>query len=184
MKTIQELNTKIWYRFIKVIFILLYVLCFVSVIGIAYTVTEPEFDKENSYIKCSNGRILSQDEYPFDSDYLIYSDDSEVKRVCTMDSPQHAEYLQEIRETAQWGVDNGKTEQEVMAAILKYKQQKFEEAGGYDMPKNYEFYPKYDPRNQTLFVGYTLGSGLIVLMFFELMRRIFYYIVLGTIWNK
>lgn len=83
-KTIQSLSNKIWYRFIKV----LYILCFLFISSIAlffsYDVYKPKniFDNEKSYIQCTategilyslalNGVYLQSDYISSDNDKMF-----------------------------------------------------------------------------------------------------------------
>jgi len=58
MQTIRELNSKIWYRALKVI----YVLIFISILVVSALIVvdnfAPKFDDERSYIKCDNGKTF------------------------------------------------------------------------------------------------------------------------------
>ncbi|MBU2265115.1 hypothetical protein KJ784_02960, partial [Patescibacteria group bacterium] len=59
MKTISELNNKVWYRFLKVVCILFFLLALALVIGLIYSEeNSPKYDNDKSYIGCIGGKEI------------------------------------------------------------------------------------------------------------------------------
>lgn len=87
-KTIQSLSNKIWYRFIKV----LYILCFLFISSVAlffsYDVYKPKkiFDNEKSYIQCTatEGALygLALNGVYLQSDYISSDNDKKFSQWC------------------------------------------------------------------------------------------------------
>ena len=149
MKTISDLNGKIWYRLLKVI----YILFFVFILGLSIFLIidgyAPKFDNENSYIKCHDGKTLGLEEnsiYLY-SDYIWSSDDEKFRSWC--------------------------------AAIIK--DDKLLPANFIPDEKNYDLVSSYTNRDWVRTVGYSLLAIIVTVFIFELTKRIFYYVVLGSI---
>ena len=150
-KTISYLNSKAWYRFIKVI----YILCvfFVILIEISIVISEyqPKFDNNNSYITCHDGRKINLKEnniYLY-RDYISFTDENRIKNICKTDKQKS---LDEI--WANTKVNNS---------------------------KNYELVAIYKPADKVEAIGVLFIFIVITLLFFEIIKRIFYYIAFGTI---
>jgi hypothetical protein len=149
MKTIGELNSKVWYRLLKVIYVLIFIPIFILSFFSGYLSTKPEFDNEKSYIKCDDGREFGLDEngiYLYSS--YVYSEDNEkIKQMCSSN---------ELDEIAK-----------------KY--------GGYIiLEKNYKLISVYENRDWFRAIKISLLSIIGAIFFFELIKRVFYYIVLGS----
>jgi hypothetical protein len=88
MKTIAELNQKIWYRFLKVLYVLAFLPIFI--IPVLFIVSEysPKFDSTESYILCDNGKILDSTALKQRDIFLWYissSDENTIKNMCGCD---------------------------------------------------------------------------------------------------
>ena len=172
MKTIKELNSKWWYRLLKVAYVILFIGIFSLSIAFVYSATEPEYDKLSSYIKCTNGRVLNYDEHKLDSDYIDYSSKQALAYECTKAKSGISEEEKSIIDYAK---SNGKTKEDAIEALSNYRQDK-----GRIPSDNYEFVIKYIDRDwlkfgSGVFLGFVLSFFL-----FEVLRRVFYYIVLGS----
>ena len=155
MKTVHELNQKWWYRLTKVIFIGTEVLVLVVVIGLIVEQYEPRFDDENSYVYCNSGGFSGF--RPKDvgasvyGDYISSFDDRDFRMLCNPTVIKKAD------------------------GTLMVKR------GEPTPEKNYTFTAKYTSRDWTNTLLYSAVAIIVVLFIFELLRRIFYYIVLGSI---
>lgn len=135
-KTTGCLNSKIWYRFIKVICIVCFLIVLVIALFISYYAYKPRkvFDNEKSYIQCNNGMIynLKQNEVHLFSDYIDSYDDQKFRKWCS--------------------------------------------DGNYKLISRYKIEGSWGSVSLTMLLT-IIGLTTI----FEIIRRIFYYIVLGAI---
>jgi len=159
-KTISYLNSKMWYRFIKVIYLLI---LFIGLVGYSISIFvfySPKYDNNKSYIKCANGKnfILSQNEINLYSDFMWDSDMEKAKSLCFD------------------GIVNFTTD--------KYGQTRLGHTSETDNSGKYELVSIYTNRNWIATIGFTLLSIISNLLVFEAIRRVFYYIALGTIRPK
>ena len=160
-KTISYLNSKIWYRFIKVIYLLI---LFISIVGYSTAIFisySQEYDNTKSYIKCANGKnfILSQNEIDLHSDFMGSSDREKSKSLCF-------DGLNSIEKTDSDHIFRLKTISET------------ENSG------KYELVSIYINRNWIVTIEFILLSIIGNLFIFEAIRRGFYYVVLGSIRPK
>ncbi len=159
-KTVSHLNSKIWYRLIKVIyFVLLLVFLVIPPTAVFYSYGS-EYDQTNSYIKCANGKVfyLSENGFYIYNGYMSDSNKASAKNLCFD------------------GVRNFVKEKIGTMEFLKPQViSETESSGGYELVN------KYTNRNWFATVGFSILSIAIVLLVFELVRRIFYYVVLGKI---
>lgn len=177
MTTIKELNSKWWYRLVKVLFVILFVSTLPLVVSFTYFVTEPQYDKYNSYIKCSNGRILNYDEHGLDSDYIDYSSRQNLKYECLKTQSGLSEDEKAIVE---FGKKSGKTKAEVLTAVTEYREKKLVSEGVDRTVNNFDFIIKNKERNVTMFIFGSLFGFVLATLIFESIRRVFYYVILGS----
>ena len=190
MKTITELNSKWWYRFIKVLYILFFV------ISLGCSLILPPVIYLNPYeksIHCANGINVTSKQLS-DKGIYINSYDQEtqrenevkIKRICVPDTM----YISRIK--MQQILDerpDGTTIDEIITAFVKngwilegfnslpnkiYKEYSAEEFSkiSYEVKKEV----KWLELIEVLFAS-VFGT----LIFFEILRRSFYYVVLGSI---
>jgi len=159
-KTISYLNSKMWYRFIKVIYLLILFLSLVGYSVAIFVYYGPRYDNDKSYIKCANGKnfILSQNEINLHSDFMWDSDIEKAKSLCFD------------------GTVNFTTD--------KYGQTRLGHTSKTDNSGKYELVNIYTNRNWIATIGFILLSIIGNLLVFEAIRRAFYYIALGTIRPK
>lgn len=159
-KTISYLNSKMWYRFIKVVFLLFLFLCLVSSSAAIFTYYSPKYDNAKSYIKCAKGKnfILNQNGINLHSDFMWDFDMEKAKSLCFD------------------GTLDFKTD--------KYGQTHLETTSETNNSGKYELVSIYTNRNWIATIGFILLSIVISLFIFEATKRGFYYIVLGSIRPK
>lgn len=147
MKTTTDLNSKIWYRALKSLYILsLIIFIIFSVIG-AYDQHKKiiSIDNNNTKIICNNGRTLSTNQ----AEVYFYS--TNFGRITS----------NKIQENCQW----------------------FE--GKYLQGKDYKVDFKYsETGGLNKIILYSFVYIIILVLIYEISRRIFYYIILGTIKPK
>lgn len=83
-KSISYLNSKKWYRLLRILYTLIVVGIGLVIIGIQYDKFAPRFDRYNSYVKCDSGKIISLSEAGVHlySKYIQPFDDQELARQC------------------------------------------------------------------------------------------------------
>src|SRR5437868_1279226 len=89
MKTAHNLEGKAWYRFVKVVYIIVFVVALLAAIGIAFA-TKPTrtFDTQNSLIVCDNNKsyVPSKNNIYLYSDYISSYDETDIKILCKYDT--------------------------------------------------------------------------------------------------
>ena len=163
MTTITELNSKVWYRFLKVIFIIAFALS--SVIAIAIAFSSVGNYQDDYSVKCNYGNkstfLASKDKNIYISSYEDYTYS-----------------LAKLSDTA-------KNELQSACAISKVEMTAKMDAlfNGHDDGKNlYELTPTKVITDTHLTASmWSLLSIVIIFVAFEAIRRAFYYIVLGSI---
>jgi|AntRauTorcE11897_2_1112592.scaffolds.fasta_scaffold10794_3 hypothetical protein len=176
MKTIQELNEKAWYRLLKVVYVLSLAIALMFPAIVPYVSMAPEYDKENSYVLCDNGRKLLYEEHKLNRDYISSLSANNFKFQCLYeDTGLNTEELAIL----QYGKDSGQSLDDAKVAIEEYRKEKFNNEQVVLMDDNYTFIAVYETRNWPLIIISTMGGILATLLLFELTRRIFYYVALG-----
>lgn len=158
-KTIEYLNTKAWYRFLKVIYLVFLIFFLISPLIAIFFSYSPEYDNTNSYIKCANGKnFFLRDKGINLYDDFMWEDDKEKAKGLCFDGEVDVE------------------KDSISGHILRAKIISTTENSG-----KYELISKYTSRNWVATIGFSLLSIAVALLVFELVRRIFYYVVLGKI---
>lgn len=90
MKTIKDLNSKFWYRFIKVLYFLsLGMIIIISCLAtFFYFPVSIDIDVDKTHITCSNDKVYSLREAGISrisSSYLDYYNQAQVKKRCSTD---------------------------------------------------------------------------------------------------
>ncbi len=168
MKTIEELNERWWYRLVKVIITILLTLFAVGICTAIYFHYEPQLNNERSYIKCENGKefILSENNITLYSDYMGTYDEQKARELCRntpikMTSEEYKE---------KYGEEPPSFYEKLEPIDLeKYRIQQ------------YNLVSIYTEREWSAIIGYWLITIFGTLLFLEIIRRIFYYILLGKL---
>ena len=99
LKTISELNEKAWYRLLKVLYTVGFIILGLITLGITYIIV----DEEYRFISCGTGNYgtfhVSESGYNYLSSSLQYWDDSEhnaVRSLCDITEAEVQENLQMI----------------------------------------------------------------------------------------
>ena len=166
--TIAYLNTKIWYRFLKII----YIFVFISALIYALNETIEEYspveviDSDKSLIICDSGDIYTFNEL-WSNNISVKENVAEIKRLCS-------DIINETSKT-KWGPQNNES-----IGVENF----LEEKGYYDTPEQINY--KIRTIHKTidgwhLVFGYSIFWVLIICAVSEIIKRAFYYIVLGKI---
>lgn len=207
METLKELNEKAWYRFLKVVYILLLILVIAvtSFIILGDNNGFKTVDNEKTEIKCNvlkekgKEKVFTASEYgikfsnshfkdgKLDYPYLIQWSDYIVKdilKVCKREDLLNDDVI-----TMQRGFEiyqNKSLSEQEMNKRWKEDSMKIQNAiSSFDKIKYLDFsFKMFDvvPQFTYLYVIKLLViSILVILLIFEIIRRAFYYIVLGKV---
>ncbi len=163
MKTITELNTKIWYRFVKVIFIILMLI----IAGISVTVAFSEVGsyQDDFIVKCNLGNKTT---FTANKDKGIYI-------------PTYNDYSTNLEKLPDWAKEG------IHKACEITKEESFNKLdaimkGTDDGSKFYDLTPTKVPTTTYFSASmWSLLAILIALIIAEIIRRASYYILLGAI---
>ena len=150
MKTITELNSKAWYRLLKVIYVLIFIPIFVLAFFSGSIATKPEIDNKKSFVKCDDGKVFTLEESVVFLRYGPYVDSIDNLTLIRKCSPASS----------------------FRPLVESY--------GGIQVDKNYELTIIYAQRNWPKTIVISFLSLIATIFVFELLKRIFYYIVLGS----
>ncbi len=178
MKTISELNSKWWYRLLKVVYLVAVLIVVGALAIIQYDEMRPysKLDFKTSKVHCLNGNFKTATYNDFMviignvSDSIRYQnlDPLDIAEFCELPSPP--EGYTPLRnlgfEQANENAGKLKTWRLLTRESIRYEE-------------NYETVGSWI----TLFL-YIILSAIIALVGFEIIRRAFYYIVLGNIRPK
>lgn len=224
-KTISHLSTKAWYRSLKVLFILVFIVTIGIFNVIAFSSGIKKVDLKNTIVNCDNkdktnfslneiGTSLNPSEFPNNKlDYAGlfkgYNEYSikEILRACYpktvnnfgtsfVDNNNSINDIYDFQKAAEIKDSYGFTEipklsqEQIEPLNTDYKDYVQKSKGVYGTTKtrflnfNYKLFDitpqfTYDSFLKLFFIG-----NLVILIVFEIMRRIFYYIALGTIKPK
>lgn len=211
-KTISQLNERVWYRFIKVVYLFIFLATILITNGIIILDGKiSRFDLNKSTIYCKNGKSLSLNEgYPYFSNFsnrdfengFNYQDFSteystkykfeEIAKKCgsltfedKIQPVATTETIQPIKMTREeYKTKYGQYPETQKLNIKDLPVDSYRIVN----PNEIQFTPNlFDIKlvyTYTDFIKFFLIANLIILFIFELIRRVFYYIVLGSIKPK
>ncbi|MFZ3074320.1 MAG: hypothetical protein WA093_04315 [Minisyncoccales bacterium] len=163
-KTIGYLNNKVWYRLLKVLFFLSFIIVFLLVNFMVWALTDNEKISDKTFIEV--GRIIKQ-EYPAYSDM----DDLDVGR-----------NIYQKRRYDEW--EKYTIYGEESSFIPTYGKR----VNGIDFHPTTNLEAKikieYTPESLWKKISYNIFSSIIILVIFWIISRVFFYIVLGTFLPK
>lgn len=177
-KTISYLNSKLLYRLIKVLFIfsLLGILAVLSYFSYSFL---SSIDHSNTYVTCNDARIITSDDLIESgisvNDSINPDDEDKVKTICA--HPFYKSIERSFKER-----DGEKlTETQLLYMRNKYGITTMDKIN-YRLERNYNFtvHDNANPKNVMKVIGIFIG----IIAFFEIIRRVFYYVVLGSIKPK
>ena len=164
-KTISHLNSKIWYRILKVLYILSFLVVLLITIVIIYSVNFPAqqvVDNDETTILCNYGNkkqfLASENNVYFSyselssDNYLTDYHKTELKKLCQISKTE--------------------LDQKLNAILSKTD----------DNTKLFDINPVIKNEGGIIaFLGYSILGILILIIIFEIIKRIFYYILLGSL---
>ena len=208
-KTISYLNSKAWYRFLKVVFIFIFIVVILIANGINISEGIGRIDKDKTLIYCNGGdkRILTVKQagvsfsnyefikgFDYKKFYEGYYNEYIVKDILWACYDKVPEYnndediylIQRVYEITGFKANPKKFDEDylkeqfkIMAEGYKSKDQKISYLD-YSIHL-FDIKPAYTYKD---FILYSFITNFSILLIFEVLRRFFYYIVLGTIKPK
>lgn len=184
-KTIGYLNSKVWYRLVKVAFIGLILFAILFSVGIAFDENSPR-QVMDYRIDCigenTNRKSFFAEEdasiyiYPYGTQtvYQALSDSAKkaIKERCDISIEEDAQHVEAVLAY----IEEQEKAEAATSVIQKYLD---ENMRSYTVTKAYTTHGSYGE-----IVGYSLRLIIIILIVAEIMRRAFYYIVLGRLRPK
>jgi energy-coupling factor transporter transmembrane protein EcfT len=160
MEAINELNNKWWYRLLKVVYLIVLIAGILFIVLMVYSSNGPQFDNNASYIKCSNGKevqLKSNDIFLY-YDFLSPGDQKIAEGKCFD------------------GMISSSTDE--------FGKVKYKIASETDNSRKYNLVSVYTERNWSEIFLYILIGCFSLIAVFETIRRIFYYVILGSFTPK
>lgn len=216
MKTITEINTKWWYRLVKVIFILLFAIVLLIANGLIFSQTDfKQISLDKTKISCTYGDkkefmaseaspyLLSSDDFKgekFDYKYYFerYGNEYNIRDILNNCYTPENEYfdvfaMQRVYEV--YGAERLKIRGTDRPPLTEDERQyldqeitKIESAYGSSKYKYLDYSVKLFDISPVFshipFLKTFLLTNLIILAVFEVIRRAFYYIILGSLRPK
>lgn len=168
-KTISYLNSKMWYRFVKVSYAIsfLVILSFSILLIVDENKPRKILDNDTTEIACKYGnkktftaKIIGVTVYDYPEFKFASWDNDKILKFCNAENEKIE-------------VTNFATDQKVQTDLKNFI------GAGYDIKPSYKNEGSYSSM-----IFYILLSFIGTLLFFEIIRRTFYYIVLGKIFPK
>lgn len=174
-KTISHINSKKLYRLIKVFYIFLFAGILISFLYLAW-VFLLGIDFNNTYVRCNDGRIIKRNSLIENSIYVDFSvkpdDENKIRAMC-----EHSDYR--IIENSLIN-RNEKPLTEIQLTYLRNKYGVGDES--YKLESNYEYIVHSNFNIKNMLIVFIIFFG--ILSFFEIIKRIFYYVMFGTMLPK
>lgn len=213
-KTIKHLNTKAWYRLVKVIFILLFAIVLLIANGLIFSETDfKQVSLDKTKITCTYGDkksftaddinlySLSADEFPngkfdYKTYFEGYGNEYDIRDIVNECHPQDNSYFdvfafQKVTEAVGDEMLKMKKEErppEFISDADMEKIDKVEKAYGSEKTKYLDYSVKLFDISPVFsfmpFIKIFLLTNIIILAVFEIIRRAFYYITLGSLRPK
>ncbi len=213
MKIISELNNKAWYRFLKVIFVLCILLVITIFNWIIIREGVKSIDNNKTTISCTYGdkKILTPEQIALELSNYEFKDgfnyknffegynDFAIKTIfknCYQPTNDDVDVFAAQKVYEVWGNDRlaikkderpplTETEKKYLDEVIPKIEKSYinsDKAKYLDYSvKLFDIQPSY---TYSKFIKYFVIGNLIILLFFEFLRRAFYYIVLGSIKPK
>lgn len=180
MKTIEDLNSKVWYRFLKLIYVSLFMVLIVG-FPVGFFVNVYSDPKINTYIKCENGKIIdSFDLLGFIPDKGLTEEELIAMGAIPM---TRAEYQAKFGSVPTSHAPSQQTQKLTEAGLSATQIARFQASdlcSEADQSKKYDVIREKDV-DWSYFLTYSLVSTLAILIIFEFLRRSFYYVTLGRV---
>ncbi|MBP9717202.1 MAG: hypothetical protein KBD44_00625 [Candidatus Pacebacteria bacterium] len=189
MKTISELNTKWWYRLLKVAYLLSYIAFALALVGVAFDAEEPYLiaDEDKSTLVCRSGNKKTFSYKELQPEISIYDlkaksvNTQSLASLCDIDGPFGEKYKIDGTPTI--------SRNEVKSLYTRIEESVDSEAERIQWATNVQSNVEFNLAEKTVgswwgVIKFSLLLLTILTITYEFIRRIFYYIVLGTVRPK
>ena len=175
------LNNLQWYRPVKIAYLALFFISMMIVARDSFSVFKPKLDVKNSYIVCQNGQqfSLGDKNFALQGRALATGDDLSARRLCMSD----AEIGAQARAYSFWlGKDMSLSDEELGKKVRTGENFMYQNIYMQSTPKeqNYQITEVFVKKNILAVLLWLLLPSLLIVAIFEIIRRVFYYIILDT----
>ncbi len=200
-KTVASLNSKMWYRLLKVIFILTFLVFLIFFNGIIISEWTATVDKDKTIISCLNDKKFSLKDTDVDIsvkyikggfDYKGFFEgynDNEIKKILeecygtdVRDLDVYA--LQRTYEITGTKDDKKNYDENYLNSEIKKIEASYSFAKSNYLDYSIHLFSIDGKYNYYKNIGYLIIGNISIFVVFELLRRIFYYVVLGSLKPK
>ena len=174
------LNQLTWFRWVKIAYVGLFALAIIVVAKDSFSVFAPRVDADNSYITCASGETysLGHNRLQMQGNNLAKSDDLRARRLCMTDAELGASARENYNYAFDEGIDNAALGQKVRTENSFYYQNAYLLATPTE--QNYTLTKVHVKHSVLAKVLWLILPTIIILAIFEVIRRVFYYVVLDT----
>ena len=179
MKTVEEINSKGWYRLVKVFYITSFILCLlILVTAVVVNLPKKMVNVKNSTVTCTNYDLDYKLSKVIDYDFALKN----LKRIDISRMNLYCLVIHEALTPEEENYSDFKLTEEQEKAIEEYRLGIVRKVEPIERKKDFiPHYVTYWKPSLSTFILTSIGSLIGILFVFELIRRIFYYIVLGKI---
>lgn len=164
-KTISYLNSKAWYRFLKVIFVVMFLIVLMGFNSIIFSDGIKKLDLTKSTIICNADETLGTEKHQ-----ITFEDVDKYFIVKEFDNYNYYNFIKTWKDDALAIVNKCNEGSKWHPRLIDF--------GPNINPPEFEINPVY---SYITFVEYFIVGNLIVLFIFEAIRKAFYYVVLGSL---
>lgn len=177
---LKFLNKQQWYVVLKYFYVGLFAISIAITAADSFSIFKPKLDPKNSYISCADGQQIPLGEHNFqlNNGTLSAADDRAARRMCMTDAQigalarEHQFFLaSEVTDDTALG-QKIRTEQNFMYQNMYMTL----------TPKevNYELNEVFVKKGILFILAWLILPVMLITIIFEIIRRIFYYVVLDT----
>jgi hypothetical protein len=177
---LRYLNQMTWYRWVKVVYVGLFALAIIVVAKDSFSVFSPRVDEARSYITCQSGETyqLGQSRLQLQGTKLSAADDLRARRLCLTDEQLGATAREHYQYAASLDMDDAALGQKMRSDKSFIYQNAYLLATPAE--QNYIVTPVHVKNSVLATILWLIVPTIIIVGVFELIRRVFYYLVLDT----
>lgn len=164
----ENLEEKIWYRFLKIVYGFFILVVFL-IAAVVFGISKPYEDVENRVIVCDNGITYKSEDYSVDSSYLSSTDKRKIYVLCGGKISVKQTLTGKIIEI---------TDLEQLSDYEYSLSANFDKKN-YNIKKTYKTYNSWPEAIQNALTTFFIGIVMI-----EVIKKTFLYIIIGGNWLK